>query len=243
MLFQVGQDLAAAPGEGIEETVVVAGKLEARHRPHHGRRDGEAVFQQAGRELVAVVRPDELLVPPQPRRLDAAPVSNRVARHVRHHAVGMELGVEVAAGEVAEACHHHAVGPDAGTAPGSRIPAPGLQEVRLHPVQRRPHRLVMGSDHPPVACDQAFQGHRLRRRERDVPARTVIVFALAHPPQADPLAGYMAVQKGFEARRADVAPQAEIARRASVPEARAAVFRVVLRVVAVALVVVDRRRR
>ena len=243
VLVEVGEDLPAASGEGVEEVLAVAREFEARHRSHHPRRYRKAAGQEPRGKLVAVVGSDQLLVAAQQGGLDASPLAFTIARHVRQHAVGMELGIEIAARQMTEARHRHAVCLHAGTASRLRVPAPGLEKIRLDPVKRRPHRLVVGADHTGITHHQGFQRHRLRRRERDVPAGTVLVLALDDPAQTDVALRHMARQHRFEARRDHMASKAEVARGFTVPEARLAVLRVVLRVVAVLLVVADRGRR
>ena len=243
VLLQVRQDLPAAPGEGVQELRVVARQLETRHRSHHLRRHCHAQRHEPRSQLVAVVRPDQLLIPAQRRRLDALPGAVLRTRHVRQHAVGMKLGIEIPAGEVAEARHHHAVGLHPGTPLRRRIPAPGLQEIPLDPVERRPHRLVVGADDTRIPHHQGFQRHRLRGRKRDVPARAVLPFSLDDAAQPDVALRHLPRQHRLEARRHHVAAKSEVGRRPAVPEARLAVLRVVLRVVPVLLVVRDRRRR
>ena len=160
-------------------------ELEPRYRPHHARRHRHAERLKAPRQLVSIVRSDQLLAAADLRRLHAAPLARSIPRHVGQHAVGVELRVLIAAREMPEPRHHHAVGLDPGAAARRRVPAPGLQKLRLHPVERRAHRLVMRPDHPAVADRQRLERYRLGRREGDVPARPVLVPALTHPSEID----------------------------------------------------------
>ena len=127
------------------------------------------------------------------------------------------------------------MGLDPGAPARRGVPAPGLQKLRLHEVQRRPHRLVMRADHAAVADHQRLQRHRLGRREGDVPARTVLVPALAHPPEIDVGPRNPAGQHLLEERRPHMRAQALRLRRRAVPEARLAMLRVVPGVIPVAL--------
>ena len=189
------------------------------------------------------MRPDQLPVPPDRRRLDAPPLARAVPGHVRHHAMRMQLRVEIAARKVPEGRRNHAVRLHPRTPPRRRVPAPRLQQLRLHPVQRRPHRLVMRADDPPVAVQQRRQRDRLRRRQRDVQPRTVLVLAVAHAAEADVRARHMSQQDRVEALRRDMTTQPQHLCCRPVPEARLTMLRVPLRVVAVLLEIVDRRTR
>ena len=166
-----------------------------------------------------------------------------IARHVGQHAMRVQERVEVAARQVPEPrrrpCHARL---HPGAPPCRRVPPPRLQQVGLHPVQRRAHRLVMRPDHPPVAHDQRLQRHRLRRREGQVPAGPVDALALAHPPEPDVRPRHEPRQHALEPLRAHMAPEPQRLRPAPVPEARLPVLRVVLRVVAVPLEIGHRHR-
>ena len=235
--FQVLQDRPAPAREGIEERALVTRKLEPRYRPHHARRHRHAERLKAPRQLVPIIRSDQLLAAADLRRLHAAPLARRIPRHVGQHAVGVELRVLIAAREMPEPRHHHAVGLDPGAPARRRVPAPGLQKLRLHPVERLAHRLVMRPDHPAVADRQRLERYRLGRREGDVPARPVLVPALTHPSEIDVGPRNPAGQHVLEERRPHMRVQAQRLSRLAVPEARLAVLRVVPGVIPVALVI------
>ena len=133
--------------------------------------------------------------------------------------------------------HHHAIRAHPGAAAGRRVPAPGLQKLRLHEVERRAHRLVVSPDHAAVAHHQRLQRHRLRRRQGDVPARPVLVLPLAHPAETQIRPGHVSRQHRLEARWMHVGPEPQRLRRIPVPKTRLAVLGVVLEVVAVAHVI------
>ena len=155
----------------------------------------------------------------------------------------VQLRVQIAARQVPEGRCNHAVRLHPRAAPRRRVPAPRLQQLRLDPVQRRPHRLVMRPDHPPVAMQQRRQRDRLRRRKRDVQPRTVLVLAVAQAPQADVRARHIPQQDGVEALRRDMTSEPQRLCCLPVPEARLAVLRIVLGVIPVLLEIVDRRTR
>ena len=118
---------------------------------------------------------------------------------------------------------------------------PCHEEVPLDHVERGPHRLVVGLDHPFVAHDKGLERDRLRGRERDVDTRAVLVLAVPGPAETDVGAGDVAGEDGFEGLWLDVTAKGEVACCRTVPEACPAVFGVVLRVVSVLLEVVHRR--
>ena len=237
LALQIREDLAASARERVQEEALVARKLEPRHPSHEGRRDSHAGRLKTPRELVPVKCPDQLLAAADLRRLHAPPFPRGRARHVGQHAMGVQLRVLVAAREMPEPRHHHAIRLHPGAAAGRRVPAPGLQKVRLHKVQRRAHRLVMSPDHAAVAHHQRLQRHRLRRRHGDVPAGPVLVLPLAHPAETQIRPGHVSRQHRFEARRTHMGPEPQLLRRVPMPEARLAVLGVVPGVVAVALVI------
>ena len=166
--------------------------------------------------------------------LDAAPAPLLIARHVGDHGMGVELGIEIAARDMAEGCRDHVGRLDPRAFPRGRIPAAGLQEVPLDPVQRRPHRLVMGMHHAAVAMgitpgrQQGRQRHRFGRREGDVETRAVLMGAVALAAKADAGADHVARQQRLELAGRDmkVGPQSQGQRAPAVPEAAVAVFRV-----------------
>ena len=73
LLFQVFQDRPAPAREGIDERAIVARKLEPRYRPHHARHHRHAERLKAPRQLVPVIRPDQLLAAADPGWLHAPP--------------------------------------------------------------------------------------------------------------------------------------------------------------------------
>ena len=106
----------------------------------------------------------------------------------------MELRVVVAACNVPVGRRHKTVRLHPRTPPGRGVVAPGLKELRLHPVQRRPHRRVVHPHHRLVVVKQRLQRHRLRRREGAVPARAVLELAVHDPAEADIPARHMALE-------------------------------------------------
>lgn len=241
-VLEVPEDLPPSPGERVEMFLAVTGELEPRHPPDEPRRHRVAEPHEPGRQFVAVVGPRSVSRSAGSGSVPGSSSPRCVPRHVGHDAVGMELGVEVPAGQVAESRAHHAVGRDSRPALGGRVPAPGLEEFPLDPVQGLAHRPIMGADHPPVAMDQRLQGDRLGGRQGDVPTRAVDMLAVHLPPEPDAGARHLAREHRLEPLRVDMAAQAQCQRRLPVPETRPAVLGIVLRVVAVLLVVFDRGR-
>ena len=150
-LGQVGQDLSPARRERAPQLPAVTRDLEARDPSRHGGLDVVAPFHQPARQLVAVVGADLPGMAVEQGGLDAAPAPLRIARHVGDHGVGVELGIEIAARDMAEGCRDHVGRLDPRPLSRGGVPAAGLQEVPLDPVQRRPHRLVVGMHHAAVA--------------------------------------------------------------------------------------------
>ena len=243
MLLEVLDDRPATPGEGVEEGALVACDLEPRRPPHHGGRDRDAVGLQAPGEFVAVVGADEVPVPSESRRLDALPLAFGVPGHVGDDAVGMELRVEIAAGQMPEPGRHQAFSLHPGPTLRLRIPTPRLDELPLDPVEGGVDRFVVGPDDPSVADHQALERHRLRRRQRQVPPRAVFAPAVALASQLNPGSRHPARKHLLEALRVNVRLEAQGEGPGPAPEARLAVFGIVLRVVAVLLVIGDGRRR
>ena len=156
------------------------------------------------------------------------------------------LGIQVAARHVPERRGHHPVRLHTRTPPRRPVVAAGHQEFRLDEAQRGAHRLVVRLDHPRprarAGVDQAFQRHRLRRGKRHVHPGQVLVPAVAQTPQTAVRARHPTLQNPLEALRLHRTAQPERRRAVPFPPAREPVRRIVLRVVTVALEVVDRPR-
>ena len=103
-------------------------------------------------------------------------------------------------------------------APRRPVVAPGLQQLRLHPVERLAHRLVVRAHHAALAEHQRLQRHRLRRRQREIEPRAVLVLAVAPAPQPNAGVGNEAREHLLEALRAHVSAKAKRRRPATVPE-------------------------
>ena len=206
--FEKPENLAPSPRERVEKVLAVARELESRHPPDEPRRDREAQPHQPRRKLVAVIGADQLRVPPDQGRLHAPPGPRPDPRHVGQDAVGMELGVEIPARQVPESRDCHAVGRNPRPLLCLRVPAAGLKQFLLNPVERLVHRLVMGADDPPVAPDQRLQRDRLGGGQRDVPARAVHMLAVSLASQPDVGSRHLARQHRFEFLRMDMAAQA-----------------------------------
>ena len=136
---------------------------------------------------------DQVLGPLDLDEVGAPPLALWIARHVGDDAVRVELGIEVAAGEVAEGGRHEAVALDAGAPAGGGVPAPGLQQFPLDEVEGGRHRLVVGADDPGGrlrgGVDQGFEGNRLRGGEGDVETGAVLVLAVPQAPEPGLRAG------------------------------------------------------
>ena len=152
LLVHVGFHLLPAGREGIPHPPVIARDLEALHAPRHRRHDRIALPDQAPRQLVPVIGPDQDRIPVQLGRLDALPAALAVAGHVGDHRMGVQLRVEIAARDMPEQRRRHAAPPDARSPAGRRVVAPRLQQRLLDPVERRLHRLVMAAQNAPVAA-------------------------------------------------------------------------------------------
>ena len=194
LVRHVVEDVAPARRERLQHRRRIPRKLEARQPAHLGRDQHVAHLPQPPRQIVPVPRPDQTPIALEQRRLHAPPLARRVPRHVGDHRVRMELRVVVAARNVPEGRRHETVRLHPRTPPGRGVVAPGLKELRLNPVQRRPHRRVVRPHHRLVVVKQCLQRHRLRRREGTVPARAVLVLAVHDPAEADIRARHMALE-------------------------------------------------
>ena len=217
LVRHVVEDVAPARRERLQHRRRVPRKLEARQPAHLGRNQHVAHLPQPPRQIVPVPRPDQTPIALEQRRLHAPPLARRVPRHVGDHRVRMELRVVVAARNVPEGRRHKTVRLHPRTPPGRGVVAPGLKELRLHPVQRRPHRRVVRPHHRLVVVKQRLQRHRLRRREGTVPARAVLVLAVHDPAEADIRARHMALEHGDEPAPAYPFRQAQRLRSPAVP--------------------------
>ena len=242
VLVQPRQDFAAPGRKRVHERPPVARDLEPRHAADHRRLDPEPERQQAPRQVLAVDGPDQPHIAPHLRRLDAPPFARPVARHVGDDAVRVKLRVLVPARQVPEPGRHQTVRRNARALLGHRIVRPRLQQLRLQPVERCLHRRIVRAQNPPVAIEKRLQRDRLRRRQREVETRPVLALPVTRPAEPDIRARHMAEQNALEAPRRDMLRQAERPRRAPVPEARPALPRVVLRVVALLREILDRHR-
>ena len=100
--------------------------------------------------------------------------------------------------------------------------------------ERVVERIVVRSHHPALAEHEPFERDRLRRRQRDVEPRAVLVLAVSHPPQPNVGIGDVPREHLLEALRVDLAAKPERRRPVSVPGARAAVLELHRHVVPVA---------
>ena len=237
---QPGQDLAAPRRERVQQRARVARDLKARNPADHRRLDAPAQREQPSRQLLAVIGTDQLHVAADLGGLHAPPLTGPVARHVGEDAVRVQLRVLVPARQVPEPRRHQAVRRHPGAPPRRRIVAARLQKLGLDPVQRRPHRRVVGAQHLAVAVEQRLQRYRLRRRQREVEPRTVLVLPAARPAEPDLRPRHVAGKNALEKPGRDLLRQAQRRSPLAVPEARAPVPAVVLRVVALALEIRDR---
>ena len=240
---QPGKDLAAPRRERVQHLARVARDLKARNPADHRRLDAEAQLDQPPGQLLAVIGADQLHVAADLRGLHAPPLSGPVARHVGEDAVRVQLRVLVPARQVPEPRRHQAVRRHPGAPPRRRVVAACLQQLRFDPVEGRPDRRIVGTHHPAVAVEQRFQRHRLRRRQREIEPRAVLVLAVARPAQADLRLGHVAGKNALEGPGRDVLRHTQRRRPLAMPEARPPVPGVVLRVVALALEIRDRHGR
>ena len=155
----------------------------------------------------------------------------------------VELGVLVTARQVPEPRRHQPVRRGPRALPRRRVVAARLEQRRFDPVERRPDRRVVGAQNPPVAVEQRFQRYRLGRGQREVEPRPVLVLPVTGPPEAGLCAGHITAKDALECLGRHLLRKAERRRALPVPEARPALARVVLRVIALALEIRDRHRR
>ena len=200
------------------------------------------VLQPAG-ELRPVDRADCHLLPVEAVVDHRPPFAVLALDHVGDHAMGMQLGIEVARSVVAESRGHHLLVTCADHRTRRLVLDPGPDGVLLDPGEGLPHRLVVRVHDPPVAAHHRYERDRLRRRERDVAAGAVPDLPVRPPaaelrPVRDP-----ALEDPPEDIRIDRTREPERLGALAGPAAGLAVCRVVLRVVAVPLVVARTLRR
>ena len=233
LLVHMGFHLFPAGREGLLDPPVIARDLEAPHPPRHRRQDRVALRDQAPRQLVPVIGPDQYGVPVQLGRLDALPPALAVAGHVGDHRMGVQLRVKVPARDMPEQRRRHAVPLHARTPPGSGVVAPRLQLRLLDPLQRRLHRLVMAAQHAPVAARMFPRRQQCRKRdgfrggEGDVETGAMLVLAVALAPQPDVRPQHMPLKKRLERGRRDLLSLLQPERRQTlpIPGARQSVLR------------------
>ena len=231
-ILHIGQDLAPPRRERIAQLTAQARDIEARNPARHRRHDRIPARDQVARQPVPVVRPDQARVAVKRNGIHAPPPPVGVPRHVGDHGMGVELRIEVAAGHVAERRRRHEGRLHPGTPPRLRVPAARLQKGLLHPVQRRPDRLVMRPHHRTVAPGMALrrqqrrQRYGLRRRKGQVESRTALVPAVPDPPQPDLRPRHMTLQQPLERprRHPRARLQTQRLRPTPVPRARLAVL-------------------
>ena len=240
---QPRKDLAAPRRELVQQRARVARDLEARNPADHRRLDAQAQLDQPPRQLLAVIGADQLHVAADLRRLHAPPLPGPVARHVGQDAVRVQLRVLVPARQVPEPRRHQAVRRHPGAPARRRVVAARLQQLGLDPVQRRPDCRVVGPQHPAVAVEQRLQRHRLRRRQREIQSWAVLVLPVARTAQPDLRPRHVAGKNALEGLGRDVLRQTQRRRPLAVPKTRLPVPAVVLRVVALALEILDRHAR
>ena len=149
----------------------------------------------------------------------------------------VQLGVEVARGIVAEGRGHHLLAAHADHGPRRLVLHPGPDSVLLDPREGPAHRPVMRLDDAPVATYHREQRDRLWRREGDVAAGAMMELpVLAAAPELRPVR-HLALEDPAEGVRIDRPREPEGRRTLARPAARFPVRRVVLGVIAVALVV------
>ena len=242
---QVGEEIAPARRECGEQRLGEARNLESRHAADCGGHRCVAHRLHPALERGAIRRAEELAAALGGGELRASPAPVRIAGHVRHHAVGVNLRIEIPAHDVAKGRSHHAVGRHAGASSGRGVVAACLQQFALEHIERVAHRLVVRVEQPRAGVcrgvHQRLHRNRLRRGERDVQAGLVLVLAFAQAPEAHSSAGHETLQHLRKALRFDRATQPERLRRLAVPAARIAVHRVVARVVPVGLEIVHGR--
>ena len=199
LAVHIGQDLVPARRERFPQLPAVTRKLEARQPAHHRRHDRIALRYQLPRQPVAVIRPDQPRIAVQQRRLHALPPPPLVPGHVGGHRMSVELRIEVAACDVAEQRGHHPGRLHPRPPAGGGVPAPGLQQCPLDPVERLAHRRIVRANDRAVAVrvplrrQKRRQRHRLRGRKRDVEARAVLALSVAQAPEPNPRPDHMAL--------------------------------------------------
>ena len=124
-------------------------------------------------------------------------------------------------------------------APLLPAPAPRPEQPRLDEVQGRAHGRLVRAHRPcrPRTAQQRLQRYRLRRRQRDVQPRAVLVRAVPQPPQPDVRARNVSLEHAAELSRLDMAPQIQRRRAAAAPPACLAVLVAFPGVVVLAVIV------
>ena len=227
LVRHVPEDVPPPRRERVQPFPRPAGDLEARQAADRRRDKLVSEVTQPPRQVVPVPRAEHAPVPVQQRRLDAPPFAAQVARHVRDHGVRVELRIVAAARHVPERRRDHAVRRLARPSARGRVVAPGLEVFPFDPVERRANGLVMRAHDRLPAAVERLQRDRLRGRERQVPAGTVLALAVDHATQRDVGAGNLAGQDGDELSLAHALSQPQGLGARSVPSVGGAVGAVV----------------
>ena len=225
---EVFQDLAAAAGELIEERLVVPGNLETRHASDHRRHHDQAKVVKARCQDIAIEGADELPVAPQRCRIHRTPPRRGRAGHVGDHAVGMDLRIVVAAGDVTKGGGHQVIGPHPWPLACCAIEHSRLEKSFLDPAECRPRGMVMGVDHALVALEERFESHGLRRREDEIDTRPVPVLTLAYRSKPKTGSGHVPFEDRLEGFGIHRTCEAEGPGALPVPAACEAVFGIII---------------
>ena len=234
-LGHCGLDLRAARRERLDHLAGDARDLEA--AVFVRLLDPVPEFAEALGQFRPVDRPDRHVLAVEAVVHHRPPLAVPALDHVGDHAVRVELGIEVARGVVAEGRGHHLLAAHADHRARRLVLHPGPDGVLLDPREGPAHRLVVRLGDALVAAHHRHEGDRLRGREGHVAPGTVLDPAvLAAPAELRPVRN-LALEDLAEGVRVDRAREPEGLGALARPATGLAVRRVILGVVAVALVI------
>ena len=232
-----GLDLRAPRREGVDHPARHTGDLEASVRV--GFLNPVSEVSKTLRQFRPVDGADGHLPAVEPVIDHGPPLAVLASDHIRDHAMGMELRIQVARGVVVEGGRHHVLpnGPDHRA--GGPILYPGLDGGGLDPGEGASHGMVVRYRNPMVTTDQGGERDRLWRGQSDLAARPVVDVPVLVPSAELGPAWHLAFEYGGEGIGIDRTREAQGSGALARPGARLPVRRIVPGVVAVALEIGD----